>query len=283
MSVGLRSFTLGLLLLSAVDTTHAQVTTPEPPLQYRALHNTDGLFLGVELAAAAIIAVVPFVVDEPATQCGWCSTNGFDRSVRRALVWDDRASAGTLSHVLSLGLVPAISWTGLLVPALTSGHGDYAVQDSLTLLSTFGLVTGVVEVIKRSSDRQRPGFHFGLQADTEAESYPTQQFLSFCSGDTAWAFGLAAGGATLAFLRGYESAPYIAVAGVTVAFMAGLLRIAADMHWATDVLTGAGVGTAVGILMPTLLHSRKDDAATNPSVVPVVASNNYGLSASLQW
>jgi len=256
---------------------------PSEPTGYHALENTDALFLGMELGASTLIGVVPFVADEPATQCGWCTTNGFDRRVRRALVWDDRVTAGTLSHVLSLGLVPAIALTGLLVPALTSHNGSFALQDSLILLSTFGVVTGIVEGIKRSSDRQRPGFHYGLQDETEARKFPGQQFLSFCSGDTAWAFGLAAGGATLAFLRGYESAPYIAIGGGTVALVAGVLRIAADMHWATDVLTGAGVGTALGILVPTLLHARTNLAGAQVAVAPTIGSGNYGMGATLQW
>src|SRR5262249_10240808 len=44
------------------------------------------------------------------------------------------------------------------------------------------------------------------------------------------------------------------VSSYAAAASAGLLRIVGDMHYATDVITGAVVGTAVGLGLPFLLH-----------------------------
>lgn len=44
--------------------------------------------------------------------------------------------------------------------------------------------------------------------------------------------------------------------GLSVAALTGGLRMMADRHWSTDVLTGAAVGLASGWLLPWLLHFR---------------------------
>ncbi|MCA8922107.1 MAG: phosphatase PAP2 family protein [Planctomycetes bacterium] len=41
---------------------------------------------------------------------------------------------------------------------------------------------------------------------------------------------------------------------VAAAATTGLLRIMSDQHWITDVLSGAVVGTAIGVLVPWILH-----------------------------
>jgi membrane-associated phospholipid phosphatase len=183
-----------------------------------------------------------------------------------------------------LGLTPALVVGGLMVPALSEGQGSYALQDALILLNTFVLVTGLADGTKKLADRERPAVHYGRQAATEAAGQPLEAFLSFFSGDTAWAFSLAAAGTTLAALRGYESTPYIAVGGGLLALTTGVLRVGADMHWATDVITGAMVGTAVGILVPWLLHGRKTSAVvTALRVMPSLSSTHAGLSLSHDW
>jgi membrane-associated phospholipid phosphatase len=98
---------------------------------------------------------------------------------------------------------------------------------------------------------------------TEAVNDPAERFLSFFSGDTAVAFALGACATTIAFLRGYRSARAIAVVAAMGAVIAGVLRIRADMHWATDVMTGALVGTLVGAGLPLVLHPREPAHAQN--------------------
>jgi len=51
---------------------------------------------------------------------------------------------------------------------------------------------------------------------------------SFFSGDTSVAFSMAAAGSTIAFLRGDEYAPYVAVGSRLAATTAGVLRISAN-------------------------------------------------------
>ena len=49
---------------------------------------------------------------------------------------------------------------------------------------------------------------------------------------------------------------------MTLAAGVGYLRIASDTHYLTDVLAGAAVGTAFGVLVPSLRFSREREPAT---------------------
>jgi len=67
-------------------------------------------------------------------------------------------------------------------------------------------IAGANSIAKISARRQRPSFHFGRASETEAAGHPDEEFVSFYSGDTTWAFSIAASASTLAFLRRYEHA-----------------------------------------------------------------------------
>ena len=144
-----------------------------------ALENTGALALGAEfLGAVVVFAAYSIAAGDPATSCGWCSTNGFDRSMRRALVMDDARTPATLSHVASLGIVPLIAFAGTVVPAFSHGRASYVLEDSIIIFNTFVLTTGFTDGTKKLADRQRPGFHYGRAQDTEAHALPAEEFLS---------------------------------------------------------------------------------------------------------
>jgi membrane-associated phospholipid phosphatase len=101
--------------------------------------------------------------------------------------------------------------------------------------------------------------------------------VSFYSMHTSFAFSIVAATGTVAGLRGYDSAPYIWGIGMPLAALTGFMRIAADRHYLTDVLTGAAVGTALGIALPRLMHGRKNES------VPAVGIAPSGPSMTLSW
>src|SRR5437870_2234290 len=78
---------------------------------------------------------------------------------------------------------------------------------------------------------------------------------SFYSGHTSAAFAVATSFATCASMRGDGEAWVAWAAGLPLAALTGYLRIAADRHYLSDVLVGAGAGTLFGTLVPRLLHS----------------------------
>ena len=222
------------------------------------LRRTSALALTALLLATVLGFVgLSVATGEPATARGWCASNALDEFVRAQLVAHDPMRPARWSHALSLGVAPALAFGALSFGALRARRPWHAAQNAAVVLHAFVMVTALADGVKKLADRERPGFHHGRQALTEAAKVPLERFLSFFSGDTAWGFALAAVTYALASRRGYAHAGAVAVAGFTVAFGVALLRVAADMHWATDVTAGALVGTTVGLAIPWALHARE--------------------------
>lgn len=250
------------------------------PTQFR-LANDDPTFLAVELGSTAALAVALTLVGGSApTECGWCGTNALDVSIRNAIYLNDSRTPALASHIVSLGAAPLLALGAVVVPALGTEHPSYAIADAVKIVNAFALTQGFSSFSKNLSARERPAFHYGREAETEFSGAPKERYRSFFSGDTAWAFTIGAAGATVAYERGYWTAPYAAVGGAVFGVATGTLRMASDVHWFTDVLTGAAVGTSVGVAVPLLLHRRKDTAASSVSVVPVMTPAFAGAVAS---
>ena len=71
----------------------------------------------------------------------------------------------------------------------------------------------------------------------------------------------------------------------TAAATTGLLRIMSDQHWVTDVLSGAVVGTAIGMIVPWVLHfqggARPPLGGNDPptiTVLPMMGTDTLGVS-----
>ena len=110
------------------------------------------------------------------------------------------------------------------------------------------------QVVKFIVGRERPFVHALPEADKPHTARPSDNNLSFFSGHTTMAFAMAASAGTVASMRRYRLAPWIWAVGIAVATVTGYLRIAADVHYASDVLTGAVVGSLAGFAVPYLFH-----------------------------
>jgi membrane-associated phospholipid phosphatase len=92
--------------------------------------------------------------------------------------------------------------------------------------------------------------------------------MSFWAGHSAFAFSLAASATQMARMRGLRGWRWLAVASFAGAAASGWLRIAADRHWLTDVVVGAGVGTAVGLGVPALVLRPAGEGKSAVTIVP---------------
>lgn len=138
------------------------------------------------------------------------------------------------------------------------------------LITEATVIAGVLnQVAKFGFARERPFVHYLPRAPNairELAASPTDDNLSFFSGHTTIAFAIATSSATIATMRGYKLAPVIWGTGLAFGASIGYLRIAADKHYFSDVMTGAIVGSLVGVAVPLILHSpRHDDSAPSAS------------------
>lgn len=204
--------------------------------------------------------------------CRWCSVDSLDASVRRALVWKNTETAAGLSNIAVFGLAP-VSALGLSALAAWHDHRQSNIpSDSILILEASLLAMDLNQMTKFLAGRERPYLHDQNPTVLAAKPDPHDGNLSFFSGHTTAAFALAAASGTVASMRKYRWAPWVWAQGLAIGVASGYLRIAADRHYLTDVITGALMGTAVGVAVP-FLHRPGQSVAVTP-----VAGPGFGIA-----
>lgn len=278
----------GLFLLLALIPAAAPAGTveapPEPTLRLHPSVNlpltaiTMGAALGAELRAD----------DLAPDECRWCDwtangrddLNSFDSGVRDALAWGNPDRARTLSNVTLAGTVV----TTLAAQKLSARPGEFW-TNALLIAEAAGITGVLTQVTKYTVGRQRPRAHLSpLRGTNWLEEPEADDNLSFFSGHTAGAFAVAVAGGRIASLRGYGHPTRVWAAGLSLAALTGYLRVAADEHYATDVLTGAAVGAAVGWLVPGFHRAPVEPEGAGWTVEPSAApGGGAGLRLQLRW
>jgi membrane-associated phospholipid phosphatase len=200
------------------------------------------------------------------SRCRWCEPdlNGLDAAGRHAS-WKGHASAaGTLSDVTAYALTPVVTQGLVTRDAYREGGWRQVAVDNLVIVEAAAASAALVQGLKFASARKRP-YVRDLPAGTALGGDAN---LAFPSGHTALAFSLATASGTVATLHGYRTAPYVWGAGMTLAAFTGYLRMAADKHYASDVIVGAAIGSLVGWAVPYLhykLRKRRQLALDRPT------------------
>ncbi len=210
-------------------------------------------------------------------KCRWCYRaddggdllNPYDGWVRQRLIWHDTRTADIASWVL-LGAVEPAAQLGLTALA---GQNEGALSgfplDAL-IVAESTMVAGVInQIVKFAFARERPFVHYLPRAPNAVRALtasPSDDNLSFFSGHTTLAFAIATSSGTVATMRGYRLAPVIWGTGLSVAAAVGYLRMAADKHYFSDVVTAAIIGSIIGVGAPLIFHSAK------PAAPPTSAS-----------
>lgn len=155
---------------------------------------------------------------------------------------------------------------GILTPGMLAFAADSSEWLTISLMyaETFLLANGIKELTKTFVYRPRPYMYF--------EGYPQKKIDegdwddSFFSGHTTLAF---AGAAFTSYVFGkyHPDSPWrfaVTAGTYTLAAATGIMRVAGGNHFATDVLVGAAVGTACGILVPWL-HTKISSSQSGSS------------------
>ncbi len=197
--------------------------------------------------------------------CRVCEPNALDAAVRNAVVWRNPAAARHASDALVFAVIPAGMMANQLLSARGEGDWQAGFVDVLLVAEAAAIAQDLNQLVKFTVARERPFVHYG----DPARPHEPDDDVSFYSGHTTFAFALASSAGMVSTLRGYKSAPWVWGAGMTLAAGAGWLRMGGDMHWFSDVLVGAAVGTAVGAGLPWLLHRDRDgDSGASASASP---------------
>lgn len=202
------------------------------------------------------ILVALYARPEPTTcDLGWwgCEQDALDRSLTETVVIAPMATS-LASHVFTFVACPVVSLRTLR----SATYAPELVNQDLVIFGTAQLFTlGANNIAKDGFLRQRPCYYYGRSDETEAgaiETYSSQEWKSFWSGDTSMAWSFIAAAVALLHLRGRKAdARRLALAGGALAAVGSLLRIIGFMHWLTDVLAGAVCGCLCGASVPILL------------------------------
>ncbi len=226
---------------------------------------------------------------------GWSNGILFDNPLRDALVAETlagRQRAADISDVL-WPLTQQFPVLDALVTPILSDECNFDVALQMTLINwqVLGLTALVTRATQHISGRSRPSLrecaedpHYSGSCDPDS----TGRTASFISGHTSLSF--AAAGLTCAHHQALPlyggNAADAAICALTIATATttGVLRIVADRHWATDVMVGALLGSAIGYGMPRLLHYRQPSHLRSKAlqaqltVVPYASDSRAGAA-----
>ena len=207
--------------------------------------------IGATGAAAVLVELLWHAPDS----VRWSGPILFDGPVRDALGGGSqglRTAAARASDVGELGLIayPLVIDAGL-VTWLSKGRGDVARRLLAVDAEAFAINGLLTSIVQRAVGRERPFAQGCGTAGHPACTPPDDRNSSFFSGHTSFAFTAAT---LLCFQHGRlnlygDGDAVVCPVALAVASLTGLFRIAADRHWATDVLAGAAVGAAAGTVV----------------------------------
>ncbi|RKH96405.1 phosphatase PAP2 family protein [Corallococcus sp. AB030] len=296
MLASYRTLATFCLLVLAPLTPAAAQDTSDAPRALRFNWTRDGIITGT--AGVLWISTESVFKDNLApAQCRWCdrAPDGTDRLNRldrwgRGIAGNTEASrkrADTWSNIIGFaGLPLGLLGTQYAVGRSSGASTEFFAQDATIMVQSAVLASVANQAVKFAVGRERPFVHVLPEAEKGLTAHPTDNNLSFYSGHTNLAFSLAVSAGTVATMRGYKHQAVVWGVGLPLAASVGLLRMGADKHYLSDVVTGAVLGTAFGVAVPLLLHGRVDDTpptSARPSSVslnPMVGTQMVGLSGA---
>lgn len=201
----------------------------------------------------------------------WSAVSGFDSAARSTLRIGSpryRAFARDASDLLLTLTLNHVAADALLVTWWWHGRGSVAWELAMIDAEALALNASLNGLVSALTSRERPyrAECAGPEEQWHRDCRSSKRYRSFFSGHSSTAFtaaGLVCSHHAHLPLYGGGAADTLACGASLVAAAAvATLRVSSDQHFATDVLTGAAVGTLTGLGVPWLLHYRRGAAST---------------------
>jgi len=249
------------------------------PRQELPVNGWDGVAAGA-LGAATI--AVQFGVPSPSAP-KWSST-GFDDWVRgwlRIPGEDGRNAAALTSDFFVFTLAAAPFINAFFVAGWEHERMDVAWKLAALDAETLLTVTFVTLSLQKLTARERPFVKECQVNPSLSECSNSAKYASFPSGHTSLVFAAVA---LECFHHGFLDTSHTgwggAVCPITIVVATGtaVLRVAADRHWATDVITAAILGGGLGYAIPALHIAFASNKESTTVITPAVSPSYMGLS-----
>jgi membrane-associated phospholipid phosphatase len=230
------------------------------------------------LGAGGITASAGFFLDRSVSSL---TTTEIHQLSSETVNWFDRSathyyseSAATASDVL-FGVAAAAPF---IMFADHTMRNDWRTI-TLMYLETWSFIGGSTFIAKGSIERIRP-FVYNPDVPMDKKLISDAR-KSFFSGHTTVAFASAIFLSTVYSDYHPDSKwkPYIWVGSLLTASVVGYLRYDAGMHFPTDNLVSAIVGSAIGYAIPWMHRTDKE----NISVIPGIPQTDYGFSMQIKF
>jgi membrane-associated phospholipid phosphatase len=188
-----------------------------------------------------------------------------DEGARRALRLQKPASRRWARDGSDVGITINESWPffdALVVAGWYRDSPHVAVQQALISAEVVAVTAGVQGLVSYAASRERP---YGRECGAELNGLTRDcvgrdRYYSFYSGHSSQSFAAAAVNCMhhsyVPLYGGGAADRWACVGTFGVAATTALLRVATDVHYASDVLLGALIGTTTGLLLPWALHYR---------------------------
>jgi membrane-associated phospholipid phosphatase len=189
------------------------------------------LFLGTEFI---------FKEDLTPVKARWSKPNTFDTFFRTNLKWDD-------ADLSKAALYSDILLKGIIIPSvfLSSYKSGYKYSSYLLLQMQVLAGTGILtHAAKFIFGRERPYSYF----NTNGPGFP-QNNLSFFSGHSSFSYAVVTSSSYLLQKAHPAYSGLIWSSGLLLASTTAYMRVAADRHYMSDILTGMVIGSAIGYLV----------------------------------
>jgi len=258
LHMSVRSFAVAASLAIALLPNAAEAADPVADSHPRLQVNFP-VDLTISGAGAAIWLTTEFLKGKIApSSCRWCEPPAGDLAIKNALRWQNTQPADAGSYVTGFALAP-LAALGLDAASVYARGGSFREwgEDATVIVESIVIAANLNQLVKFAVGRERPFVHDLAPGEKPRTKSPGDNNLSFYSGHTMLGFVSAVSAGTIASMKGYKAAPWIWGTGLTLAAATGYLRIAADKHYFSDVITGAIMGSVAGFVVPWLHRPQK--------------------------